>query len=88
MKYFVIMIFVVFTLITIQTEPIFADEVAKQANIAYKEAAKHFVKGQYKEAIVLYDKILKNYPEHVTVLKMKGVAQSNLGLHQKSMSDF
>ncbi|WP_100181974.1 M57 family metalloprotease [Candidatus Nitrosotenuis aquarius] len=88
MKYFVIMIFVVFTLITIQTEPTFADEVAKQANIAYKEAAKHFVKGQYKEAIVLYDKILKNYPDHATVLKMKGVAQSNLGLHQKSMSDF
>ncbi|MBM3904669.1 MAG: matrixin family metalloprotease [Thaumarchaeota archaeon] len=88
MKYFVIMIFVVFTLIIIQAGPIFADEVTKQANIVYKEAAKHFVKGQYKEAIVLYDKILKNYPEHATVLKMKGVAQSNLGLHQKSMSDF
>jgi hypothetical protein len=88
MKYFVIMTFVVFILITIQITPIFADEVAKEANIAYKEASKHFVKGQYKEAIVLYDKILKNYPDHATVLKMKGVAESNLGLHQKSMSDF
>lgn len=88
MKYFVIMTFVVFILITIQITPIFADEIAKEANIAYKEASKHFVKGQYKEAIVLYDKILKNYPDHTTVLKMKGIAESNLGLHQKSMSDF
>lgn len=88
MKYFVIMTFVVFTLLTIQITPIFADEIAKEANTMYKKASSHFVKGQYKEAIVLYDKILKNYPDHSTVLKMKGVAESNLGLHQKSLSDF
>ena len=88
MKYFVIMTFVVFMLLTIQITPIFADDVAKQANTMYKEASRHFVKGQYKEAIVLYDKILKSYPDHAVVLKMKGVAESNLGQHQKSMSDF
>jgi hypothetical protein len=88
MKYFVIMTFVAFMLLTIQITPIFADEIAKEANTTYKKASSHFVKGQYKEAIVLYDKILKNYPDHPTVLKMKGVAESNLGLHQKSLSDF
>lgn len=88
MRYFVIMIFAVFTLLIIQIAPIFADEIAKEANTIYKKASSHFVKGQYKNAIILYDKILKNYPEHSTVLKMKGVAESNLGLHQKSMSDF
>ncbi len=88
MKYFVIMTFVVFMLLTIQIAPIFADDVAKQANAMFKEASRHFVKGQYREAIVLYDKILKNYPDHTTVLKMKGVAESNLGQHQRSMSNF
>lgn len=86
MKIFVFMIFVVFALIIIQSEPIYADTSKEQ--IAYKEAAKYFVKGMYKEAISLYDKILTNYPEHSSTLKMKAIAQSNLGLHQKSMSDF
>ncbi|MGQ0605879.1 MAG: matrixin family metalloprotease [Candidatus Nitrosotenuis sp.] len=88
MKYFVITIFLAFVLLSIQVVPIFANDIAENANILYKNAAKHFVKGQYKEAITVYDKILKNYPNQSTVLKMKGVAQSNLGQHQKSMSDF
>jgi hypothetical protein len=88
MKYFVITIFLAFIVLSIHVIPIFADDIAKNANISYKAAAKYFAKGQYKEAITLYDKILKDYPNHSTVLKMKGVAQSNLGQHQKSMSDF
>ncbi|MEM2160182.1 MAG: M57 family metalloprotease [Candidatus Nitrosotenuis sp.] len=87
MKCFVIMIFVAFVLLIIQTSPIFADDNA-EANALYKKASMHFASGQYKEAISLYDKILKIYPNHAMVLKMKGVAESNLGQHQKSMSDF
>ena len=87
MKYFVIMT-LVFALLIVQVAPVFASEPAKEANTMYKDASKHFAKGQYKEAVTLYDKILKNYPNHPTVLKMKGVAESNLGLHKKSLSDF
>ena len=86
MKYFVITIFL--CLIFTCTVSAFADDTTKNANELYKKAAKHFVKGQYKEAITSYDKILKDYPDHSTVLKMKGIAESNLGLHQKSLSSF
>ena len=88
MKYFVIMIFAVFALLIIQNATIFADNTAKETEMAYKQAGTYFVKGQYKEAITLYDKILKDHPNHPTVLKMKAIAESNLGLHQKSMSTF
>lgn len=88
MKYFVIMIFVVFTLLIIHNAPGFADNNAKQADAMYKEAGAHFVKGKYKEAITTYDKILIEYPNHATVLKMKAIAESNLGQHQKSLMTF
>ena len=68
--------------------PVFADERSDIAYSMYKDAAKYFVKGQYKEAISIYDKILQNYPDNSAVLKMRGVAESNLGLHQKSLVDF
>ncbi|MBI5147001.1 MAG: matrixin family metalloprotease [Thaumarchaeota archaeon] len=87
MKICVIIIFVAFMLF-IQVTPIFADEKSDKANAMYADAAKHFAKGKYREAVVLYDKILQNYPNNITVLKMKGVAESNLGYHQKSLVNF
>jgi tetratricopeptide (TPR) repeat protein len=88
MKYFVIMIFAIFVLLIIHNATIFADTSAKEAEKLFKEAETQFAKGKYKEAIVLYDKILKNYPDHTIVLKMKAIAESNLGVHQKSMMNF
>lgn len=82
------MIFAIFTLLIVQNLPIFADGINTEAENTYKEAGILFAKGQYKEAIVSYDKILKNYPDHPTVLKMKAIAESNLGLHQKSIMTF
>lgn len=59
MKSFVIIIFVVFVLLTIQAMPIFANETAQKANSMLKTAAEHFTKGEYKQAITFYDKILQ-----------------------------
>jgi len=87
MKSFVIMIIVV-ALLTIHAAPVLADTVAQTANSMYKSAAKHFAKGEYKQAISLYDKILQSYKDHTSVLKMKAVAESNLGQHQKSLVSF
>ncbi|WKT57656.1 M57 family metalloprotease [Candidatus Nitrosotenuis chungbukensis] len=72
----------------VQATPIFADEKSDKANAMYADAAKYFAKGKYKEAISLYDKILKSYPNNIAVLKMKAVAESNLGYHQKSLVNF
>lgn len=88
MKSFVIIIFVVFVLLTIQAVPIFANETTQKANSMLKTAAEHFTKGEYKEAITFYDKILQTYPNHPTVLKFKAIAESDLGYHQKSLVDF
>lgn len=88
MKSFVIIIFVVFSLLIINVGKVFADDSAKSADSMYKAAAKHFTKGEYKQAISIYDKILQKYPGHSTVLKLKAVAESNVGYHQKSLVDF
>ncbi len=44
----------------------------------FKEAKVHFDKGEYKEAIQIYDNILEIVPNNFSTLKMKGVALSNL----------
>lgn len=87
MKICIIIIFVAFVLF-VHTTPVFADEKLDKASAMYTDATKYFTKGKYKEAIVLYDKILQNYPDNAAALKMKGVAESNLGYHQKSLVDF
>jgi tetratricopeptide (TPR) repeat protein len=72
----------------VNATPIFADEKSDKANALYADAAKHLAKGKYREAVALYDKILQDYPDNTTVLKVKGVAESNLGYHQKSLVSF
>ena len=88
MNSLVIFIFVAFALLTIGAAPVFADDDSKAADAMYKTAAKHFAKGEYTQAIALYDKILQKYPNHVTTLKLKAVAESDSGYHQKSLVDF
>lgn len=54
----------------------------------FDEANELFSKGQYHQAITIYDKILENIPNNPPTLKMKGVANSNLGNHQESLKQF
>ena len=46
----------------------------------------HLQNGEYKQAITTYDQILKIKPNHITTLKMKGIAHSNMEEHTKSLT--
>jgi len=61
----------------------------------FAEANQHFTKGEYKEAIQLYDAILELVPNNISTLKMKGIALSNLAqaennqsYHEESLKQF
>lgn len=54
----------------------------------FKQANEHFSKGEYSQAIVIYDKILEGVPNNVSTLKMKAIALSNVGYHEKSLKEF
>lgn len=58
------------------------------AEIMFNQANEHFVNGEYKEAITIYDNILEIAPGNISTLKMKGIAQSNLEDHTKSLKQF
>jgi len=58
------------------TPQIFAQEL--EVKELFQEANEHFVNGEYKEAIQIYDNILEIIPNNFSTLKMKGVALSNL----------
>lgn len=51
-------------------------------------AKEHFVNGEYKQAIAIYDNILEIAPNNISTLKMKGIAQSNLDQHTSSLKQF
>jgi len=51
-------------------------------------AMMYFGKGEYQEAITIYDEILEMVPNNISTLKMKGIAQSNLDYHEKSLMQF
>ncbi len=61
---------------------------ADGAERLFDEAAVHFMEGEYQHAVSIYDDILEALPGNVATLKMKGVAQSNLGHHEKSLEQF
>lgn len=51
-------------------------------------AKEHFVKGEYNEAVSIYDNILEIAPNNISTLKMKGIALSNLDQHSSSLKQF
>ncbi len=63
-------------------------QTEKDAEIMFNQANEHFINGEYKEAITIYDNILEIAPNNVSTLKMKGIAQSNLEDHTKSLKQF
>jgi len=75
------------------TPQVFAQESETQE--LFQEANEHFVNGEYKKAIQIYDNILEIVPNNFSTLKMKGVALSNLaqdenliGYHTDSLEQF
>jgi len=91
MKKYTIMIhyFLVIILLSsaILTGTVFA-QTEEDAMLMFNQANKHFVSGEYKEAITIYDDILEIVPNNISTLKMKGIAQSNLEEHNKSLKQF
>ena len=67
--------------------PIFA-QTPEDTQTMFKQANEHFAKGEYNQAIVIYDNILQVVPNNISTLKMKAIAQSNSGYHEKSLKEF
>lgn len=67
--------------------PAFAQTV-ENTQTMFKQANEHFGKGEYDQAIVIYDNILEVVPNNISTLKMKAIALSNSGYHEKSLKEF
>ena len=67
--------------------PVFSQTLG-DPQIMFKQAHEHFVKGEYNEAIVIYDNILEIAPNNISTLKMKAIALSNSEYHEKSLKEF
>lgn len=61
---------------------------ASEESKLYDDANERFKNGQYKEAIIIYDEILAKIPDNMATLRMKGIANSNLGNHEESLRQF
>lgn len=78
---------IIILLSSIATATVFG-QTENDAEALFNQANQHFVKGEYKQAITIYDKILEIAPSNISTLKMKGIAQSNLDQHDKSLKQF
>jgi tetratricopeptide (TPR) repeat protein len=65
----------------------FAQEVNNVPNL-YKKANEHFMRGEYNQAIDVYDEILDITPTDTKILLMKGTALSNLERYKSSILEF
>ena len=63
-------------------------QTENDAERMFNQANQFFVKGEYKTAISIYDEILEIAPANISTLKMKGIAQSNLDEHDRSLKQF
>jgi len=54
----------------------------------FKKANEHFMRGEYHQAIELYDEVLEISPTNKKTLLMKGIALSNLERHKNSILEF
>ena len=72
---------------SILTGTVFA-QTEKDAELMFSQAEEYFVNGEYKQAITIYDDILEFAPNNISTLKMKGISQSNLDYHDKSLKQF
>ena len=63
-------------------------QTEKDSKLMFNQAKEHFVNGEYRQAIKIFDDILEISPNNISALKMKGIVQSNLEQHDKSLKQF
>ena len=63
-------------------------QTEKDSKLMFNQAKEHFVNGEYKQAIKIFDDILEISPNNISTLKMKGIVLSNLEQHDKSLKQF
>ena len=80
-------LFVILISVGITSESAFA-QTEKDPEVMFNLAKDHFVNGEYKQAITIYDEILEIAPNNISTLKMKGIVQSNLNYHSNSLKQF
>ena len=72
-----------------ETNNVFGEEQTKeQTKISFNDATELFQNGNYNQAIVIYDQILKSEPNNISTLNMKGIAYSNMEQYTKSLKQF
>jgi len=78
------------TIIILSTSYIMSDEVLAQTveKIELENAKEHFVNGEYKQAVRIYEQLLENNPNNISLLKMKAIALSNSDDDVNSLKDF
>jgi tetratricopeptide (TPR) repeat protein len=86
--FFYIAIVSLLSLYIISDEIFATTDELDQNEINVKQANNHFVKGEYKEAIKIYEQILDANPENKKIMNMKGIALSNLDYDSKSLKEF
>jgi tetratricopeptide (TPR) repeat protein len=76
--------------IIISSSAIIESAFAQTQNLeeSYNQARQHMENGEYGQANAIYDNILENQPNNISVLKMKGIVQSNQGDHVSSLKQF
>ena len=78
------------TIIILATSYIMSNEVLAQTveKVELENAKEHFVNGEYKQAIRIYEQLLENNPNSVSLLKMKAIALSNSGDDLNALKEF
>jgi tetratricopeptide (TPR) repeat protein len=71
----------------IATQTTFA-QTEKDAEMLFNQAKDHVILGEYKQAIAIYDDILEMHPNNISTLRMKGIIQGNLQIHDNSLKQF
>ncbi len=80
-------LFVILLSTTMFSQTVFA-QTDESPDAMFNMARVHFVNGEYKEAITIYDNILEAHPNNISTLKMKGIAQGNIDKHTSSLEQF
>jgi tetratricopeptide (TPR) repeat protein len=68
------------------TDNVFAEK--DELKEAFRAAKEHTLNGEYKQAIVIYDEILKNQPDNISALKNKGLSLNNLDEHTSALKQY
>ena len=83
---FFLSIMILFVL-SIVNEEVFA-YTEKETKEELEKAKKHFLKGEYKQAVRIYDLILENQPYNELALKMTGISHNINEDYTKSLKQF